>query len=149
MTFETKTLPNENQVIPCCTWISKHTFAFQNPKWCFIPSTEERVLRKKLKWVCLFVCVGSKKQFLWIHGNIEFYTNPRSVDVSTHPVALTEHSRDLKTFLNIKWKCYFCHIFRAEWWSTLFIVTFVLIHDKFPTQNSLWWFNFMNELSVS
>ena len=57
--------------------------------------------------------------------------------------------RHLRRFLNIKWKCYFCHIFRAEWWSTLFIVTFVLIHDKFPTQNSLWWFNFINELSVS
>ena len=36
----------------------------------------------------------------------------------------------------------------SKLWSALFIVTFVLIHD-FPTQNSPWWFNFMNELSVS
>ena len=92
---------------------------------------------------------GSKKHFLWKHGNIEFYTNLRPVEVTTHPLVSKEHSRDLRHFLNIKRKYHVCHIFRAELWSALFIVTFVVTHDKFLTQNSPWWFNFMNEVSVS
>ena len=92
---------------------------------------------------------GVKKHFLWKHGNIEFYTNLRPMEVTTHPLISKEHCRDLRHFLNIKRKYHFCHIFRAALWSALFIVTFVVTHDKFLTQNSPWWFNFMNEVSLS
>ena len=68
----------------------------------FIPSTEGRVIRKELKWVCLCLVKRtfreSEKHFSWKHENIEFYTILTSTELGAHPLTSKEYFRGQKTF---------------------------------------------------